>query len=119
MRDYEVMLLISPGLEKEAVEKVTAKTTDLIKKNKGEVKKVNPWGKRSLAYPVAAQSDAHYVMVDFKGENKTVSELNRVLHITDEVLKFMIVRAPEGKRGVPAEMKRKLERARIRSRRRK
>lgn len=119
MRDYEVMLLINPGLEKEAVEKATAKVTDLIKKNKGEVKKVNPWDKRKLTYSIAAQSDAHYVLVNFQGEDKTISELDRVLRITDEVLRFMITRVPVDKQGVPVEMKRDLERrAKIRPRRR-
>lgn len=95
MRSYEVMYILDADLDKEAIEKAIEKTEDLIKKNKGKVEKVDKWGRRKFAYPIDGRNDGFYVLITFRGENKIIAELNRVLKLTGEIIRFMIVRIGE------------------------
>lgn len=95
MRSYEVMCILDADLDKEAIEKAIEKTEDLIKKNKGKVEKVDNWGRRKFAYPIEGRNDGFYTLITFRGENKTIAELNRVLKLTGEMIRFMIVRIGE------------------------
>lgn len=92
MRSYETMLIIDPDLENEIIEKTVSKFENLIKKHKGEIEKTEKWGKRKMAYPIAGRPDGYYAIIYFKANTDFVSELDRVLRISDEVLRFMILR---------------------------
>ncbi|MEG6617246.1 30S ribosomal protein S6 [Peptococcaceae bacterium 1198_IL3148] len=91
MRNYELMYILRTDLEEEATEAVINKFTDLIEKNGGEVVKVDKWGKRRLAYPIKKRTEGFYVLVDFKSEPAVSHEVERVLKITDEVLRHMVI----------------------------
>ena len=90
MRDYELMLITPVSLDKEHEDALTKKVTDLISKNKGKVTENKPLGKKKLAYPLQGQNEAIYSLVIFEGENQTVSELDRNLKISGEVLRHGI-----------------------------
>lgn len=92
MRTYETMFIVSPALEADAVDKIVAKFEELIKKMKGKVINTDRWGLRKLAYPILNLNEGHYVVMGFEGEPKTAAELNRVFKITDEVIRFMIIK---------------------------
>lgn len=97
MRDYELMLIISPTLETEAEEEVLGKALKIIEGNGGAIEKSDKWGKKRLAYPIRKFEDGSYHVVKFKGEKETVAELDRVMGITDQVLRSMIVKRPSAK----------------------
>ncbi len=90
MKTYEVMYIVKP-VEEEAVEGIVTKFQDLITKNGGTVEKTDRWGKRHLAYPIQDITDGYYVVVNFKAEPAAEKELDRVMKITDEVLRHMII----------------------------
>ena len=92
MKAYEVMLLIDPSLDEEALAAVVEKATSVITSTGGAVDSSENWGKRRLAYEVNGLTDGDYTVVQFHGTAATVAELDRVLHITDPVARFMIVR---------------------------
>jgi len=92
MHFYEAMLIIDPNLDSESVEKVIDKFENLIKKHKGVVEKVDKWGRRKLAYPIKGRSDGVYAVFYFKVDTALIRELDRILRISDEVLRFQIVR---------------------------
>jgi small subunit ribosomal protein S6 len=85
------MCILNADLDKEATEKTIEKVEDLIKKNKGKVEKVDKWGRRKLAYPIDGHKDGFYTLITFRGDYKTVAELDRVLKLTGEIIRFMIV----------------------------
>ncbi len=95
MNPYETMFIIDPTLEEDAVESTIARFEDLIKKHKGKITNLERWGKRRLAYEIRGHEEGFYVLIDFTADADTVAELNRVLHITDAVIRSMIVRADE------------------------
>jgi small subunit ribosomal protein S6 len=92
MRNYEMVYIIKPDLEEEQVNEVVEKFSALISKDGGEVVAVDNWGKRRLAYEIKDFREGNYFLVTFKGSSVTARELDRVLKISDEILRFMILR---------------------------
>lgn len=90
MRKYEIMYIVRSDLEEAAVQAVVEKFQGIIN-NGGEVTKLNVMGKRRLAYEINKFRDGIYVLVNFTATPEVVKELDRVLRITDEVIRFMIV----------------------------
>ena len=95
MRPYDLMVIINPGLDKEATEAVIEKAKGLITQGGGEITNVNKWGKRRLAYEINGNTDGFYVVIDFNADNETTTEVDRVLKITEEVVRFLLVRKEE------------------------
>lgn len=91
MRAYEVMYIIKVA-EDEVIDGVVAKFDKLLTDNGATIEKIDRWGKKHLAYLIQDLSEGYYVLVDFKAEPAAVKELDRVMKITDEVLRHMIIK---------------------------
>jgi len=91
MNKYEVMYIVKPA-EEEAVEAVAAKFESLITSNGGTIDKVDRWGKRRLAYEIKDFNEGIYFVVYFTAPASVVAELERVMKITDEILRHMVVK---------------------------
>lgn len=92
MRKYEVMYIIRPDVEQEAVEALTAKFNAIITNNGGEISKHDVIGKKRLAYEINKIRDGIYVLTHFTADASVVSELDRVMKITDEIIRHLVVR---------------------------
>ncbi|NLK51751.1 MAG: 30S ribosomal protein S6 [Syntrophomonadaceae bacterium] len=92
MRTYELMYIIRPDLDEEALNGVVDKFDQLITNHGGEVINTNRWGKRRLAYEINDYREGFYILEHFKGNSATEIELERVLKLTDAVLRFLITR---------------------------
>lgn len=90
MRKYELMYIIRTDLEQEAVDATVAKFQGIIN-NGGEIESHELLGKRRLAYEINKYRDGHYVLVKFNATPDVVAELDRVMRITDEVIRHLIV----------------------------
>jgi len=95
MRSYELLVIARPDLDDAAHQALLDRITGLISANGGAVEKVEPTKKQRLAYEIKRFREGFYTVVNFKGEPKTAEELDRVLKITDEVIRFLIVRPEE------------------------
>ncbi|HWH72467.1 MAG TPA: 30S ribosomal protein S6 [Candidatus Sulfotelmatobacter sp.] len=95
MRSYELMVIARPDLDDAGNQAVLDRVSGLVTANGGAIEKMEPSRKQRLAYEIKDFRDGIYTVVNFKGEPKTAEELNRVLKITDEVIRFMIVRPEE------------------------
>ena len=93
MCSYEALFVVRPDLGEEATSAVVNKFTSLIADNGGAVESVNAWGKRRLAYPIEKINEGYYVLVNFKSEPTLPLELNRVFGITDEIMRYLVVRS--------------------------
>lgn len=91
MNKYEVIVIVKPA-EDEATDAVITKVENLIINNGGNIEKTDRWGKRRLAYEVKDFNEGFYCLMIFSAPPKAIAEVDRVLKITDEVLKFMIIR---------------------------
>lgn len=91
---YEVMLIIIPELDAEQVESTVARFRTVIERTGGEAQDPNPWGKRKLAYEIDHRADGFYVVMEFSVGERTLTELKRILRVSDDVLRHMIVKLP-------------------------
>ncbi|NLT94002.1 MAG: 30S ribosomal protein S6 [Clostridia bacterium] len=96
MRPYEVLFIVRPDLEEEQTEAVINKFTALIEKEGGEIVKVDKWGKRKFAYEIANKwREGFYTLITFNSEPAVASEVERVMKISDEVIRQMVTRVGE------------------------
>ncbi|MBZ4687748.1 MAG: small subunit ribosomal protein [Clostridia bacterium] len=95
MRKYETLFIIRPDLEEEQTNGVIDKFKELLEKNGAEDIKVDPWGKRKLAYEVKKFKEGFYVLFQFNSTPEAASELERNFKISDEIIRYLIVRLEE------------------------
>ncbi len=95
MKRYETIYIVNPNLDADSLKEVVAKFSDLVKKLKGYIVKINEWGKRKLAYEVKRFDKGYYVVLDFCGLPGIVKELERNLNIDDRILKYLTVKIDE------------------------
>jgi small subunit ribosomal protein S6 len=89
---YENVLILDPSLSDEAIEEATQKIKDLITGSGGEVLKVDPWGRKKLAYVLNKQSRGFYSLLLFKSPPDTVKKLEDYYNVTDFIVKFMVLK---------------------------
>ena len=91
MNKYESVIIINPSVEEQGIKSLIAKFTDLINSN-GKLEKVEELGKKKLAYEIKKKSEGYYIVFNFEAKPELIAELERVYRITDEVIKFIVVR---------------------------
>ncbi|MDR2035763.1 MAG: 30S ribosomal protein S6 [Coriobacteriales bacterium] len=92
MKAYELLFFVDPSIEEEAREALLARIDSTITSQDGVIDSVEPWGKRKLAFEVNKLQDGDYTLINFHADPTSIAELDRVLRITDAVIRFMIVR---------------------------
>ncbi|MEW6243796.1 MAG: 30S ribosomal protein S6 [Bacillota bacterium] len=92
MTTYECMYIVRPDLDEEKTAEVMEKFQSIVQGNGGTVESSKPWGKRRLAYEIKGFREGLYVLLRFAGEAATVRELERLLKISDEVIRHMVVK---------------------------
>ncbi len=93
-RKYELMYVLSPVLDEEANSALHERVQNLIA-SEGTVEHVDNWGRKRFAYPIDDQTEGDYTVVTFTAEAEVPAEINRVLRITDDIMRFMIVAVDE------------------------
>jgi small subunit ribosomal protein S6 len=91
-RHYEVMLIIDPRLEDAAIQQAVDRYVGIVTDRGGEATKVDHWGRRRLAYEIDHRGEGYYVVADLQAEPATMTELDRVLRLADELVRHKIVR---------------------------
>ena len=92
MNRYELTYIIDTALEETARKELIEKVSALIAANGGEVEKVDEtWGKRRLAYAINYKTEGYYVLMSFTSAPEFPKELDRILGITEDIMRSMIV----------------------------
>jgi small subunit ribosomal protein S6 len=95
MREYELYLVIDADAEEETLGAIIDRITQLVAVGDGEMIKVNPRGKRRLAYPIQKKTESQDVILTFRTSPQVLSELERFLKLSEQVLRHLIVRTEE------------------------
>jgi small subunit ribosomal protein S6 len=95
MRPYEVMIILDSTLEEDAVRAAIDRSTGLIRDRGGDPHRVDRWGKRRFAYELNHRWDGYYVLVEATAEPSVMAELDRALHLADEVVRHKVIRLPD------------------------
>lgn len=94
MNKYESIIIIGQNVEEERIKALITRFTDLIN-TEGKVSEVTEMGKRRLAYEIGKNREAYYVLFTFEAKPELIAELERNYRITDEIIKFIVVRKDE------------------------
>ncbi len=92
--NYELLYIIDPDKNEEETAALVEKFKTLVEQN-GTVQEVDEWGKRKLAYPVNDKPEGYYVLVKFQAPPQFPAELDRVLRITEGVMRSLMTVAEE------------------------
>jgi small subunit ribosomal protein S6 len=114
---YEHVFLARQDLAQAQVDALAENATKIIADNGGKVVKTETWGLRGLAYRIAKNRKAHYVMLDIDAPAPAMAELERQTGINEDVIRFMTIRVDTHEKG-PSAMMRKQDRERTRGPRR-
>jgi small subunit ribosomal protein S6 len=86
------MVILDPEADEATVNGVADRITGILSDHGGEVSSVDRWGRRKLAYQIDKKTEGNYLVVAFTAEPDAVAELDRVLSLADEVIRFKLVR---------------------------
>jgi small subunit ribosomal protein S6 len=84
---YELMLIVNPNADEERQKEIVERLRATVEKGKGQVAGIDEWGKKKMAYEIKKESEGVYTVITFTATPQTLSEVERVLSITDEVLR--------------------------------
>lgn len=90
MRDYEVVFIVHPDLDENALNGVIEKVKGWVVEAGGNIAKVDVWGRRRMAYTIRKQREGQYVLLQAQFAPKFSSELERNLRFLEPVMRFMI-----------------------------
>ena len=91
MNKYESVIIVNPNVDEAGLKALEEKFTGLINEN-GKVESVENMGKKRLAYEIKKNKEATYMLINFEAKPDSIAELERNYRITDEILKFIVVR---------------------------
>jgi small subunit ribosomal protein S6 len=86
------MLIVDPDADEAALAGVVDRVSGIITERGGEVKNVDRWGRRRLTFEINHRTEGQYVVIRFQAEPEAVGQLERALHLADEVIRHKIVK---------------------------
>ena len=103
MNPYELLLIITPDHDENEAEALTNQVRGIIEDG-GTLLKVDPWGKKRLAYPIRKRNEGYYVLYIFECDPSFVAGLNQSLHVIEAILRYMIVQYEDDIEKLKAEL---------------
>lgn len=111
---YEHVFLARQDLAQAQVDALAETATKIVEDQKGKVVKTETWGLKSIAYRIAKNRKAHYVMLDIDAPAAAIAELERQSNINEDIIRFLTIRVDEHEKG-PSAMMRRGDKERARS----
>jgi len=94
MRHYEIVFIVHPD-QSEQVPAMVERYRTMVSGQGGRIHRLEDWGRRQLAYPIAKVHKAHYVLMNIECDNETLGELEHSFKFSDAVLRHLIVKMPK------------------------
>jgi small subunit ribosomal protein S6 len=94
-RTYEIMFIVRPDVEEAEIDKLIEGFSSNVTSGGGEVKSVEKMGRRRLAYTVRKFNDGFYILLNIAAEGSLITEIERRLRVSEQVIKFITVRMDE------------------------
>ncbi|PLK59436.1 30S ribosomal protein S6 [Candidatus Palibaumannia cicadellinicola] len=91
MRHYEIVLMVHPD-QSEQVSGMIERYSAVITSAKGQIHRMEDWGRRQLTYPIKKLHKAHYVLINLEASQKVIDELEKSFRFNDAVIRSMIIR---------------------------
>jgi small subunit ribosomal protein S6 len=101
MRNYEIAFIADPEMDEQSLKTLEDKVRAAIESSGGQVTKVDPWGRRRLAYPIRKKNDGYYVFIEAELPPQAGKTLERDLRFNEQILRFMITSVEPAKTPAP------------------
>jgi len=92
LRNYELVMIVSPEVADDDVSATVDRVKAFIAEQGGDVKEVNPWGRRRLAYPIDRFREGSYVVAQLSLDPQRVRDLDNNLELADDVIRHLVVK---------------------------
>jgi small subunit ribosomal protein S6 len=88
-------VIFDVGLDESDIRTTTDRVAELVRSRGGSVGRIDRWGRRTFAYELKHKTEGFYVFIEVVAEPGAITEVDRMLTLTDEVLRHRIIRQPE------------------------
>ncbi|MBO5442633.1 MAG: 30S ribosomal protein S6 [Alphaproteobacteria bacterium] len=95
MTNYESVLIARQDLGTSQVNNIVSELSDVIKKEGGEVVKVDNWGLKNLAYRIKKNRKGHYVLMNITAPANAIAEFERIMRFNEDIIRYMTVKVDE------------------------
>lgn len=95
--NYEVVFITRPDMPDDAIKALIQKVKETVDGLNGQVVKVEEWGKRRMAYPIKKHADGHYVFANISCSPAASKEVERILRLNEDVIRYQTVKKIETK----------------------
>ena len=102
MNKYETVCIVRPDVAEDAVKGIIQKTTASLESAGGTVARVDEWGRRKLAYPIQKKNEGYYFVLDYTSSPEGSKEVERLLRLNEDVLRYQTIRVIETKKAQTA-----------------
>jgi small subunit ribosomal protein S6 len=89
---YESAVLINAALDDQQIESILSRIKDFIINNGGQIREVENWGRKRLAYPVEKSKIGYYAIYRFDAPGDIVAKLERIYSLDEQILRYMTLR---------------------------
>lgn len=94
-RNYETVCIVKTDAGEDSAKQIIQKSTSSIEAGKGNVVRVDEWGRRRLAYPIEKKNEGYYFVLNYTSGPEVTKELERILNLNEDVLRFQTVKVKE------------------------
>ena len=95
MANYESVLIARQDLGASQVSNIVSDLSDIIKKEGGEVVRVDNWGLKNLAYRIKKNRKGHYVVMNIAAPANAIAEFERIMRFNEDIIRYMTVKVDE------------------------
>jgi small subunit ribosomal protein S6 len=95
LRPYEAAVIFDASLEDTIIRETTDQVVEFVRSHGGTTGRVDRWGRRTFAYELRHKTEGYYVFIELSAEPTLVAELDRMLTLSDDVLRHRVIRQPE------------------------
>ena len=95
LREYELVFALQPGMDDGGLASFEKRITDVISSQGGQDIDTEPWGRRTLAYPIKRYYEAYYFLQRFAMPPSGADEVERMLRFSEDVVRYMLIRTDE------------------------
>ena len=105
MQKYESVLIARQDLGASQGNNIVSNLSEVIKKEGGEVVRVDNWGLKTLAYRIKKNRKGHYVIMNISAPANAIAEYERIMRFNEDIIRYMTIRVDEFSESVNAEEK--------------
>ncbi len=92
MRSYELLFIVRPGLDEEAMAALMERLQNAVRDNGGKILRIDSMGRRKLAYPIAKQTEGHYMILQAEMDQTVIRQVERLIALSEDIIRHLLVR---------------------------